>query len=75
MFRDDLLLRTKLTPPRLKRRTLQRPLLNAKLHEAFEHRLTLVQAGTGYGKSTTLASLATSAGLEVPLFWYTANES
>ena len=75
MFRDDLLLRTKLTPPRLKRRTLQRPLLNAKLHEAFEHRLTLVQAGTGYGKSTTLASLAISAGLEVPLFWYTANES
>ena len=75
MFRDDILLRTKLTPPRLKRRTLQRPMLNAKLHEAFEHRLTLVQAGTGYGKSTTLASLATSAGLEVPLFWYTANES
>lgn len=43
------LLRTKLAPPR--------PALIEQLHEAADHRLTIMQAGTGYGKTTALASL------------------
>ncbi len=54
----DPLLRTKLMPPRLHRRVLPRPALAARLQEALEYRLTIVQAGPGYGKTTLLADLA-----------------
>ncbi len=54
------ILRTKLTPPHLPRRTLQRPRLTARLAEALDHRLTVVHAEAGYGKSTALALLAAS---------------
>ena len=67
----NLLLRTKLTPPRLHRRVLPRPALVARLCNALEHRLTVVQAGTGYGKTTALASLAADS----PLCWYTLDGS
>ena len=84
--RDALLLRTKLTPPRLHRRVLPRPGLIAKLREALDYRLTVVQAGTGYGKTTALAALngpisadgaASETGREpdYTLAWYTLDES
>ena len=38
-----------------------------RLLEALEHRLTIVQAGAGYGKSTALAALAEGG---YPLVWY-----
>ncbi len=64
---QPFLLHSKLTPPRLHPRVLPRPALVARLREALEVRLTVVQAGTGYGKSTALAALAR----EVPaLVWY-----
>lgn len=69
-----LLLHTKLAPPRLPPRVLDRPALTRQLREALEHRLTLVQAGTGYGKSTALAALAVS---QPPLLlaWYSLSEA
>jgi DNA-binding SARP family transcriptional activator len=71
MSYGDLLLSTKLAPPRRTRHTLARPELVARLHEALDHRLTVVQAGTGYGKTTALAALAA----ELPqVFWYSAGE-
>ena len=71
---SDVLLRTKLTPPGLHRRLLSRPALTARLREALDYRLTLVQAGTGYGKSTALAALA---GGDAPasLAWYSVDEA
>lgn len=72
MRHEDLVLRTKLIPPRLSRRALPRPALVARLREALEYRLTLVQAGTGYGKTTALARLDTEG---LPLFWYTVEEA
>ncbi len=51
-----LVIHTKLTPPRLPRRVLQRPRLTTRLLEALDYRLTILQAGTGYGKSTALAA-------------------
>jgi len=51
---------------------LPRAALAAKLGEALDHRLTLVQAGTGCGKSTALAMLAQD---ETPLFWYSITEA
>lgn len=62
-----MILRTKLTPPYLPRRTLQRPRVTARLDEAREHRLTIVHAEAGYGKSTALAALAAT---HPPTAWY-----
>lgn len=69
-----LLLRTKLAPPRLHRRLLPRPTLIAKLREAIDYRLTLVEAGTGYGKSTALASLADGQS-PARIAWYSIDDA
>ena len=61
------ILRTKITPPRRSSRTLARPCILKLLGEAFQYRLTLLQAGAGYGKSTALASLSESQN---PMIWY-----
>jgi hypothetical protein len=58
--------------PRLHKRVLPRTALLAKLREAVDYRLTLVQAGTGYGKSTALAARVAE---NVPLFWYSLHEA
>ena len=54
--------RTKIQPPRLRPGTLvERPALEARLVRAFgAHRLVLVSAAAGYGK-TALLSRATAA--------------
>jgi len=72
MLRAELLLHTKLALPRSRRRVLPRPTLTARLREALDYRLTVVQAGTGYGKSTALTSLAEA---DTPLFWYSLDEA
>lgn len=61
------IVRTKLIPPRSHPRILERPRITRKLQEALDYRLTIVRAGTGYGKSTALAALAQSG---VALAWY-----
>ncbi|MBK9711455.1 MAG: tetratricopeptide repeat protein [Kouleothrix sp.] len=72
MRREDLVLSTKLSPPRLRQRLLARPALAARLREALDYRLTVVQAGTGYGKTTALAGLAAEP---TDLFWYSVAET
>ncbi len=72
MAHPDLLLRTKLSPPQRQRRVLARPALQARLRDALEARLTVVQAGTGYSKTTALAALDGGA---VPVFWYSVGEA
>jgi DNA-binding SARP family transcriptional activator len=64
-------LRTKIIPPPRNARTLARPRVSAELRGAFDYRLTILQAGAGYGKSTALAELAAEIR---PLIWYQANE-
>ncbi len=64
-------LRTKITPPRRSARTLARPRLQAALVEALQYRLSILQAGAGYGKSTALAALLDEVQ---PLIWYTVSE-
>ncbi len=60
------LVRTKLIPPRLSQRVLIRSRVTERLREALDYRLTIVQAGAGYGKSTALAVLAE----EMRTAWY-----
>ena len=67
MYQTGLIVRTKLTPLRPQKYTLPRPRLTGRLLEARDYRLTIVQAGTGYGKSTALAALAEQP---YPTIWY-----
>ncbi len=68
MSGQELVLRTKLIPPRVRRWTLARPRLYALLDSAADYRLTLLEAPTGYGKTTALA--AWLAASERPFAWY-----
>ncbi|OQY24089.1 MAG: hypothetical protein B6I34_03940 [Anaerolineaceae bacterium 4572_32.1] len=72
-YGQDLVIHTKLVLPRARRYLLQRPSLSARLLEAQYYRLTIVQAGTGYGKTTALTSALRDAPLRV--FWYSITES
>lgn len=67
VYWKSLVVQTKLTPPRPPKRVLHRARLTHRLLEALDHRLTIVRAGAGYGKSTALAALVES---EYPLAWY-----
>ncbi len=63
-------LRTKIIPPPRHVRTLVRPRVTDRCMQAFEYRLTILQAEAGYGKSTALAELAETVK---PLAWYQVN--
>ena len=67
----DLVIRSQLIPPQQRRGILRRPRLEARLAAVLDYPLTIVQAGTGYGKSTALAVLA---GTVDALAWYTITE-
>jgi LuxR family transcriptional regulator, maltose regulon positive regulatory protein len=71
MALKDLVIRSQLIPPRQRRGVLRRPRLEARLLSVLDHPLTLVHAGTGYGKSTALCALASVVD---PLAWYTITE-
>jgi len=72
-YGQDLIIQAKLTLPRSRRYLLPRPALSARLLEAQHYRLTLVQASTGYGKSTAIALALQQAPLD--LFWYSISET
>ena len=55
-------------PPPIPAWFVPRPRVFAALQGAFRHRLTLVVAGPGYGKSTILAAW----GLAMGCAWYTS---
>ncbi len=71
MIRPGTVVRTKIIPPRTGARTLERPRVTQLLADALNYRLTLIQAGAGFGKTTALAALA---GLGRPLIWYQTME-
>ncbi|MCA9979216.1 MAG: AAA family ATPase [Anaerolineales bacterium] len=64
-----LIIHTKLTPPRPSKRTLHRPRLTQRLLETRDRRLAILQAGTGYGKSTAVAALQ-QIQQKTPIVWY-----
>ena len=71
MSLHDLVIQSQLHPPRTRKTILARPRIEARLKAALDYPLTIVQAGTGYGKSTALASLIMD---DQELFWYTITE-
>uniref|UniRef100_A0A7C1JMH0 Transcriptional regulator n=1 Tax=Caldilinea aerophila TaxID=133453 RepID=A0A7C1JMH0_9CHLR len=70
-FLDPQVIYTRITPPPLQPRMLRRPRVVQLLRQAFDHRLTLLQAEAGCGKSTALAELAAEVQ---PLIWYAASD-
>jgi DNA-binding SARP family transcriptional activator len=72
MFGDDIVVHTRLLPPRLPRRWLLRPRLDRLLGGAAEYPLSIVSASAGYGKSSALASFAARGGW--PVAWYSLGE-
>jgi LuxR family maltose regulon positive regulatory protein len=62
---------TKIIPPPRHARTLARPRVMNLLMQAFDHRLTILQAEAGYGKSTALSELSKTVE---PLAWYQITE-
>lgn len=64
---DYQVILTRITPPKVSGRVLVRPRIQRALLDALDYRLTLIQAGAGYGKSTALSTITTS---HQPLFWY-----
>lgn len=72
MFGDDIVVYTRLMPPRLPRRWLRRPRLDRLLANAVEYPVALVSASAGYGKSSALASFAARGGW--PVIWYSMGE-
>ena len=72
MFGDEIVVYTRLMPPRLPRRWLRRPRLDRLLADAVEYPVSLMRASAGYGKSSALASFAARGGW--PVIWYSMSE-
>lgn len=66
------LILTKLQPPTIGHRTVRRERLDQLLDQVFGHRVTLVCAGAGYGKTTLLAALPMR---KEPVVWYSLGPS
>lgn len=73
MFGDDLIIRTRLIPPRKRRHLLKRPRLTTRLAESLQYPLTIVQAAAGYGKSTAISSFVEETAAQA--VWYSAGET
>jgi LuxR family maltose regulon positive regulatory protein len=71
MALESLVIRSQLIPPRQRKGVLRRARLEERLKDSLDYPLTIVQAGTGYGKSTALASLTDRVDQS---FWYTITE-
>ncbi len=67
----NLIIQSQLIPPRLRKGVLRRTRLEALLAAVVDYPLTIVQAGTGYGKSTALSALGDNVET---LAWYSITE-
>lgn len=69
------ILQTKLTPPPLRADRIRRPRLAQRFSAGMAHRLTLVCAPAGYGKSTLLAEwFGSDEGMPIPFGWLSLDE-
>ncbi|MDI7246175.1 MAG: BTAD domain-containing putative transcriptional regulator [Bacillota bacterium] len=73
MAYESQVVRTKFLPPVPRKELLKRPRLEGMFREIGTHPVTILQAGPGYGKSTSLAVYLKDH--HVPSFWYTVGET
>ncbi|MGQ0648629.1 MAG: BTAD domain-containing putative transcriptional regulator [Gemmatimonadaceae bacterium] len=65
---DDLVVRTRFVPPRLRPQIVHRPRVDAMIAQVIDFPLAIVKAEAGYGKTTAVASWLASASH--PSVWY-----
>ena len=65
----NLIILSQLNPPAQRSRVLTRKRINDLVMQSIDHRLTILEAGTGYGKSTSLISFIKSQ--PAPIYWFT----
>ena len=71
MQSDYTVPRTRITIPRRRNDLVARPRLLELIHELSEHKLILVTAPAGYGKTSLLVDF--SAQTQLPVCWYSIN--
>jgi DNA-binding SARP family transcriptional activator len=64
----NLIILSQLNPPAQRGRVLNRRRVSEKLERVFNFPLTIIEAGTGYGKSTALSSFLIE--IDAPIYWY-----
>lgn len=69
----NLIVLSQLNPPAQRSHVLQRPRISALLASSLDYPITLLRAGTGYGKSTALISFIVEQS--IPTFWFTVTPS
>lgn len=67
----EMVIRSKLIPPQPQKAIFQRSRLHQWLAESHQYPLTLIHAGTGFGKTTALMELG---GLFNRVFWFNISE-
>ena len=65
----NLIILSQLNPPAQRSRVLLRERVNERLEGALHFPLTILEAGTGYGKSTAILSFLRDR--EMPIYWFT----
>jgi ATP/maltotriose-dependent transcriptional regulator MalT len=65
----NLIILSQLNPPAQRSRVLVRERVNRRLDGALNYPLTILEAGTGYGKSTAILSFLREKDL--PIYWFT----
>jgi DNA-binding SARP family transcriptional activator len=65
----NLIILSQLNPPAQRTRVLYRDRIKKELSKSINYPLTILDAGTGYGKSTALISFLRD--LSTPIFWFT----
>jgi DNA-binding SARP family transcriptional activator/tetratricopeptide (TPR) repeat protein len=65
----NLIILSQLNPPAQRSRVLLRERVNQRLDGALNFPLTILEAGTGYGKSTAILSFLREKDL--PIYWFT----
>lgn len=69
----NLVVLSQLNPPAQRSHVLQRPRISELLASSLNYPITLLRAGTGYGKSTALISFIEEQS--IPTFWFTVTPS
>ena len=64
----DLVIYSQLNPPAQRQFVLHRPRITNALQKSLRYPITVIQAGTGYGKSTELLTFIHS--IKKPVYWY-----
>ncbi|MCD6475934.1 MAG: hypothetical protein J7K85_06670 [Anaerolineaceae bacterium] len=64
----NLIILSQLNPPAQRNHVLNRERITNLLHTALDYPLTIIKAGTGYGKSTAIISFLNTISL--PVYWY-----